>query len=115
LKRIPRCLFITAGMGGGTGTGAAPVIAKASKGNGDILTVGIVTIPFAFEGRKRKLQAEEGLKELKENVDSLIIICNDKLRELYGNLGLPMLFQKLIMYLQLLQRVLPRSLPLQEG
>jgi cell division protein FtsZ len=93
LEKNTRMLFITAGMGGGTGTGAAPVIAKASKEMG-ILTVGIVTIPFAFEGRKRKLQAEEGLKELKENVDSLIIICNDKLRELYGNLGVTEAFSK---------------------
>ncbi len=81
-----KMLFITAGMGGGTGTGAAPVIAKACR-DLNILTVGIVTIPFAFEGRKRRLQAEEGLKELKENVDALIVICNDRLRELYGNLS----------------------------
>jgi cell division protein FtsZ len=93
LEKNTRMLFITAGMGGGTGTGAAPVIAKASKELG-ILTVGIVTIPFAFEGRKRKQQAEEGLKELKESVDSLIIICNDKLRELYGNLGVTEAFSK---------------------
>ncbi len=79
-------LFITAGMGGGTGTGAAPVIAKAAKEMG-ILTVGIVTIPFAFEGRKRRLQAEEGIRELSENVDTLLVICNDRLRELYGNLS----------------------------
>ncbi len=86
-------LFITAGMGGGTGTGAAPVIAKASKELG-ILTVGIVTIPFAFEGRKRRLQAEEGVRELSENVDTLLVICNDRLRELYGNLSVTEAFEK---------------------
>ncbi len=86
-------LFITAGMGGGTGTGAAPVIAKASKDMG-ILTVGIVTIPFAFEGRKRRLQAEEGIRELSENVDTLLIICNDRLRELYGNLSVSEAFAR---------------------
>lgn len=88
-----KMLFITAGMGGGTGTGAAPVIAKACK-DLSILTVGIVTIPFAFEGRKRRLQAEEGIKELKESVDALIVICNDKLRELYGNLSVTDAFSK---------------------
>ncbi len=93
LEKNTKMLFITAGMGGGTGTGAAPVIAKESKELG-ILTVGIVTVPFAFEGRKRKLQADEGLKELKENVDALIIICNDKLRELYGNLSVTDAFSK---------------------
>ena len=93
LEKNTKMLFITAGMGGGTGTGAAPVIAKTSKEAG-ILTVGIVTIPFAFEGRKRRMQAEEGLKELKENVDALIVICNDKLRELYGNLSVTDAFSK---------------------
>jgi len=93
LEKNTKMLFITAGMGGGTGTGAAPVIAKASKEAG-ILTVGIVTIPFAFEGRKRRMQAEEGLKELKENVDALIVISNDKLRELYGNLSVTDAFSK---------------------
>ncbi len=88
-----KMIFITAGMGGGTGTGAAPVIAKACK-DLSILTVGIVTIPFAFEGRKRRLQAEEGLQDLKENVDALIVICNDKLRELYGNLSVTDAFSK---------------------
>ncbi len=78
-------VFITAGMGGGTGTGAAPVIAKAAKELG-ILTVGIVTIPFGFEGKKRKAQADAGLEELKQNVDTLLVISNDKLREIYGNL-----------------------------
>lgn len=80
-------VFITAGMGGGTGTGAAPIIAKACKDLG-ILTVGIVTVPFMFEGRKRKTQAESGLKEMREAVDTLLVIKNDKLRELYGNLTL---------------------------
>ncbi len=86
LEKNTKMLFITAGMGGGTGTGAAPVLAKASKELG-ILTVGIVTLPFSFEGRKRKQQAEEGIKELKENVDTLLVICNDRLRELFGNLS----------------------------
>jgi cell division protein FtsZ len=86
LETNTKMLFITAGMGGGTGTGAAPVIAKASKELG-ILTVAIVTIPFAFEGRKRRQQAEAGINDLKENVDTLLIICNDRLRELYGNLS----------------------------
>lgn len=80
-------VFITAGMGGGTGTGAAPVIAKLAKEMG-ILTVGIVTQPFVFEGRKRTQQADSGLQELKESVDTLLIIENDKLRSLYGNLKL---------------------------
>lgn len=78
-------VFITAGLGGGTGTGAAPVIAQAAKEMG-ILTVGIVTIPFGFEGKKRKAQADEGLNALKANVDTLLVISNDKLREIYGNL-----------------------------
>jgi cell division protein FtsZ len=93
LEKNTKMLFITAGMGGGTGTGAAPVIAKVSR-ELNILTVGIVTIPFAFEGRKRRLQAEEGINELKENVDALIVICNDKLRELYGNLSVTDAFSK---------------------
>jgi cell division protein FtsZ len=80
-----KMVFVTAGMGGGTGTGAAPVIAGAAKEMG-ILTVAIVTIPFGLEGRKRRLQAEQGLEELKKNVDTLLIINNDKLREIYGNL-----------------------------
>ena len=79
--------FITAGLGGGTGTGGAPVIAQAAKEMG-ILTVAIVTVPFAFEGKKRRVQAEEGLKELREQVDTILIINNDKLREMYGNLKL---------------------------
>lgn len=93
LDKNTKMLFITAGMGGGTGTGAAPVIAATAK-EMDILTVGIVTIPFSFEGRKRRLQAEEGLKELRKNVDTLLVICNDKLRELYGNLCLSEAFGK---------------------
>ncbi len=84
-------VFVTAGMGGGTGTGAAPVIAKIAKDMG-ILTVGIVTVPFMFEGRKRSVQADLGLKEMRESVDTLLIIRNDKLRELYGNLTLKQAF-----------------------
>lgn len=78
-------VFITAGLGGGTGTGAAPVIASVAREMG-ILTVGIVTIPFVFEGKKRRLQAEQGLEEMKKYVDTLLVIGNDKLREIYGNL-----------------------------
>lgn len=80
-------VFITAGMGGGTGTGAAPVIAKTAKEMG-ILTVGIVTVPFTFEGKRRKEQADLGIKEMREAVDTLLIINNDKLRDMYGNLTL---------------------------
>ena len=86
-------LFITAGMGGGTGTGAAPVIAQMSK-QLDILTVGIVTIPFQFEGRMRSDQAQIGIQILRENVDSLIVINNNKLRQVYGNLGFKAGFAK---------------------
>lgn len=86
-------IFITAGMGGGTGTGAAPIIAQIAKEMG-VLTVGIVTIPFGFEGRKRRQYADEGIKELKGNVDALLIICNDKVRELYGNLKMREAFGK---------------------
>ena len=82
-----KMLFITAGMGGGTGTGAAPIIAKISKEMG-ILTVAIVTLPFAFEGRRRSTQGLTGLEHLKQNVDTLVIISNDKLRAIYGNLTL---------------------------
>ncbi len=88
-----KMVFITAGMGGGTGTGAAPVIAQTARELG-ILTVGIVTIPFTFEGKKRRLQAEEGLRQLKSNVDTLLIICNDRLREMYGNLKIRESFSK---------------------
>ena len=80
-------LFITAGMGGGTGTGAAPVIAEIAREMG-ILTVAIVTIPFAWEGRKRKQQAEKGIEEIRNHVDTLLVISNDKLREQFGNLSI---------------------------
>ena len=82
-----RMIFITAGMGGGTGTGAAPIIAQAAREMG-ILTVAIVTIPFEFEGKKRKQQADEGIELLKKNVDTIIIIRNQRLREMFGNLNL---------------------------
>ncbi len=88
-----RMVFITAGMGGGTGTGGAPIVAKAARELG-ILTVGIVSSPFIFEGRKRVLQAQEGIEEMKKNVDTLIVISNDKLREIYGNLTLSNAFAK---------------------
>ncbi len=87
LQHNTKMVFITAGMGGGTGTGAAPVIAQVAREMG-ILTVGIVTLPFSFEGRKRKKQAEEGLDELRNYVDTLLVICNDKLRELHRDLKL---------------------------
>ena len=82
-----KMVFITAGMGGGTGTGASPIIAQAAKELG-ILTVGIVTTPFSFEGKRRRQQAEDGLSELKQHVDTLLVISNDRLREMYGNLSL---------------------------
>ena len=85
--------FITAGMGGGTGTGGAPIIAKVCKDLG-ILTVGIVTTPFAYEGKKRQLQAEEGIKTLKQYVDTLLVISNDKLRHQFGNLKMREAFEK---------------------
>src|SRR6266550_8496390 len=89
IKRIlevnTKMAFITAGMGGGTGTGGAPIIAKICKDLG-ILTVGIVTTPFAYEGKKRQQQAEEGIKILKSYVDTLLVISNDKLRHQFGNL-----------------------------
>lgn len=88
-----KMVFITAGMGGGTGTGAAPVIAKAAR-ELDILTVGIVTTPFQFEGKVRNDQAQQGIEKLRRNVDSLIIINNNKLREVYGNLGFKAGFSK---------------------
>ena len=93
LEKNTQMVFITAGMGGGTGTGAAPVIAQTAREMG-ILTVGIVTIPFSFEGRRRKLQADEGLAELRDSVDTLLIICNDKLREMHGNLKISEAFSK---------------------
>ncbi|MEO6303977.1 MAG: cell division protein FtsZ [Bacteroidia bacterium] len=85
-------VFITAGLGGGTGTGAAPVIASVARELG-ILTVGIVTIPFTFEGKKRRQQAEAGLEEMKKYVDTLLVIGNDKLREIYGNLKMSEAFE----------------------
>ena len=88
-----KMLFITAGMGGGTGTGAAPVIAQLAKER-DILTVGIVTIPFQFEGKIRYEQAMNGVEKLRKQVDSLIVINNNKLREVYGNLGFKAGFSK---------------------
>jgi cell division protein FtsZ len=93
LSTNTKMVFITAGMGGGTGTGAAPVIARLAK-EMDILTVGIVTIPFQFEGRTRNEQAQLGVEELRNNVDSLIVINNNKLREVYGNLGFKSGFSK---------------------
>jgi cell division protein FtsZ len=85
LSKNTKMVFVTAGMGGGTGTGAAPVIAQVAKELG-ILTVGIVTVPFNFEGRKRRQQAEEGLNKMRENVDTLLVINNERLREITGNL-----------------------------
>ncbi|MCB4808087.1 cell division protein FtsZ [Tamlana sp. 62-3] len=88
-----KMVFITAGMGGGTGTGAAPIIAKMAK-DLDILTVGIVTMPFQFEGRMRIEQSQKGIEKLRDVVDSLIVINNNKLREVYGNLGFKAGFSK---------------------
>lgn len=88
-----KMVFITAGMGGGTGTGGAPIIAKICK-DLDILTVGIVTMPFAYEGKKRHIQAEEGIKQLKQYVDTLLVISNDKLRHQFGNLKMREAFEK---------------------
>ncbi|WP_179333467.1 cell division protein FtsZ [Winogradskyella costae] len=88
-----KMVFITAGMGGGTGTGAAPVIAKMAK-ELDILTVGIVTMPFQFEGKMRNAQAQRGIEKLRSHVDSLVVINNNKLREVYGNLGFKAGFSK---------------------
>ena len=97
IKRIlevnTKMAFITAGMGGGTGTGGAPIIAKICKDLG-ILTVGIVTTPFAYEGKKRQQQAEEGIKILEEYVDTLLVISNDKLRHQFGNLKMREAFEK---------------------
>lgn len=93
LSTNTKMIFITAGMGGGTGTGAAPIIAKMAK-ELDILTVGIVTIPFQFEGKMRNEQAQVGVENLRKNVDSLIVINNNKLREVYGNLGFKAGFSK---------------------
>jgi len=88
-----KMLFITAGMGGGTGTGASPVLAKAAKELG-ILTVAIVTTPFTFEGKRRRSQAEEGMAELRKYVDSYLVISNDRLREIFGNLTMQAAFAK---------------------
>lgn len=97
IKRIlevnTKMAFITAGMGGGTGTGGAPIISKICKELG-ILTVGIVTTPFSYEGKKRQLQAEEGIMQLKSHVDTLLVISNDKLRHQYGNLKMKEAFAK---------------------
>lgn len=92
LSTRTKMVFITAGMGGGTGTGAAPVIARIARELG-ILTVGIVTSPFQWEGRKRKLQASTGIEEMRNAVDTLIVINNDRLRELYGDLSLDNAFE----------------------
>src|SRR5665213_3537969 len=97
IKRIlevnTKMVFITAGMGGGTGTGGAPIIAKICK-DLDILTVGIVTTPFAYEGKKRLIQAEEGISLLKDHVDTLLVISNDKMRHQFGNLTMKAAFAK---------------------
>lgn len=91
LSNNTKMVFVTAGMGGGTGTGAAPVIAQLAKDLG-ILTVGIVTVPFSFEGRKRRQQAEEGLERMRQNVDTLLIINNEKLRDIGKNMALTQAF-----------------------
>ncbi|WP_299434595.1 cell division protein FtsZ [uncultured Maribacter sp.] len=93
LGTTTKMIFITAGMGGGTGTGAAPIIAKIAK-EMDVLTVGIVTMPFQFEGKMRGQQSQLGIEKLRANVDSLIVINNNKLREVYGNLGFKAGFSK---------------------
>ena len=93
LSTRAKMVFITVGMGGGTGTGAAPVIAKIAK-ELDLLTVGIVTIPFSFEGKMRSDQAQKGIEKLREHIDSLVVINNNKLREVYGNLGFKAGFSK---------------------
>ncbi|MDE0471064.1 MAG: cell division protein FtsZ, partial [Ekhidna sp.] len=93
LAQDTKMIFITAGMGGGTGTGAAPVIAQVAR-ELDILTVGIVTAPFTFEGLKKMAAAEAGIKELKKYCDTVIVIMNDKLREIYGNLSISEAFGK---------------------
>lgn len=88
-----KMLFVTAGMGGGTGTGGAPIIASIAKKMG-ILTVGIVTLPFTFEGRKKRIRAEEGIKELKEHCDTVLVILNDRLKEVLGNLPIGKAFDQ---------------------
>ncbi len=93
LKVNTKMAFITAGMGGGTGTGGAPVVAKICRDLG-ILTVGIVTMPFTYEGRKRMKQAQEGIDRMREHVDTILIISNDKLRQQFGNLPFTQAFAK---------------------
>lgn len=93
LAKNTKMIFVTAGMGGGTGTGAAPVIAQTARDMG-ILTVGIVTVPFTFEGRKRRTQAEDGIEQMRNAVDTLLVINNDKLREMFGNLSLVNAFEQ---------------------
>lgn len=93
LQDNTKMAFITAGMGGGTGTGAAPIIAQVCR-ELDILTVGIVTTPFTYEGRKRLKQAQEGINAMKEYVDTILIISNDKLRQQFGNIGFSQAFSK---------------------
>lgn len=93
LDNNTRMVFITAGMGGGTGTGAAPVIAQAAKERG-ILTVGIVTMPFNFEGKKRRMQAEQGIEEMRKHVDTILIINNERVKEMFGNMALADAFSK---------------------
>ncbi len=93
LRENTKMVFVTAGMGGGTGTGAAPIVAKAAKDMG-ILTVGIVTTPFSYEGRRRLKQAEEGIAELKKNVDTILVISNDKLRQSFGNIPASQAFSR---------------------
>lgn len=92
LQKGAKMVFITAGLGGGTGTGAAPIIARAAR-DLNILTIAIVTMPFKFEGARRIRQAIEGLEELRKNVDSILVISNDKLRNMYGNLPLSKAFE----------------------
>ena len=93
LSTRAKMVFITVGMGGGTGTGAAPIIAKVAK-ELDLLTVGIVTIPFSFEGKMRNEQAQKGIQKLRQHIDSMVVINNNKLREVYGNLGFKAGFSK---------------------
>ena len=93
LKVNTKMVFVTAGMGGGTGTGDAPVVAKICRDLG-ILTVGIVTTPFTYEGKKRLKQAEEGIERMREHVDTLLILSNDKLRQQFGNLPFTQAFSK---------------------
>lgn len=93
LQDDTKMIFVTAGMGGGTGTGAAPVIAQIAK-DLDILTVGIITVPFGFEGKKKMAQANEGIRALKDSCDTVLVILNDKLREIYGNLAISEAFAK---------------------